>query len=202
MIKYERGVMAIYLIRHAESMGNINGRTASHASIELTDLGHEQARKLVTQLPCADHVYISAFKRTQQTAQPLLDRDQLVAKIYAIQEFSYLSDLRCQNTTLEERKPWVDRYWSRLDVNYLDGTDAESFHTFYQRVLSFRQHLLAIRSDFIDRNLMVFSHGQFLKLFNMLNEQERVLSASLMSDFRAQMLHHPIQNTEYFIFNQ
>ena len=194
--------MTIYLIRHAESMGNINERTASHASIELTDLGHEQARKLVIQLPCADHVYISAFKRTQQTAQPLLDRDQLVAKIYAIEEFSYLSDLRCQNTTLEERKPWVDRYWSRVDVDYLDGTDAESFRAFYQRVLSFRQHLLAIQSDFIDRNLMVFSHGQFLKLFNMLNEQERVLSASLMSDFRYEILHHPIQNTEYFIFNR
>lgn len=38
--------MAIYLIRHAQSLGNVNGRTESHASIPLTDLGHLQAQKL------------------------------------------------------------------------------------------------------------------------------------------------------------
>ncbi|WP_010111490.1 histidine phosphatase family protein [Acinetobacter sp. P8-3-8] len=193
--------MAIYLIRHAESVGNVNGRTASHASIELTDLGHEQARKLLTQLPCASHVYISAFKRTKQAAQPLLDRDQLEPEIFAIEEFSYLSDSRCQNTTLEERKPWVNVYWKALDVDYIDENDAESFRSFYQRVQSFRQHLLEIQSNFIENNLMVFSHGQFLKLFQMLSEQDRVLSASLMSDFRYEMIHHPIQNTEFFILD-
>ena len=194
--------MAIYLIRHAESVGNVNGRTASHASIELTIEGHEQSRKLATQLPYADHVYISSFIRTKQTAQPILDRDQREPEILSIEEFSYLSDSRCQNTPVEERKPWVDRYWNALDVDYIDGNDAESFHAFYQRVITFKQHLFTIQSNFVGRNLMVFSHGQFLKLFKMLNEQERALSASLMSDFRYEMLHHPIQNTEYFIFNQ
>lgn len=194
--------MAIYLIRHAESVGNVNGRTSSHSSIELTEAGYEQAQKLATQLPFADHVYISSFLRTKQTAQPILERDQLDPEIFAIEEFSYLSDLRCQNTTLEERKPWVDAYWKDLDVDYMDGNDAESFRGFYQRVQSFRQHLLAIQFNFIEKNLMVFSHGQFLKLFKMLNEQNRVLSASLMSDFRYEMIHHPIQNTEFFIFKR
>ena len=87
--------MAIYLIRHAESVGNVNGRTSSHSSIELTEAGHEQAQKLATQLPFADHVYISSFLRTKQTAQPILERDQLDPEIFAIEEFSYLSDLRC-----------------------------------------------------------------------------------------------------------
>ena len=194
--------MAIYLIRHAESVGNVNGRTSSHSSIELTEAGREQAKKLATQLPFADHVYISSFLRTKQTAQPILERDQLDPEIFAIEEFSYLSDLRCQNTTLEERKPWVDAYWKDLDIDYMDGNDAESFRGFYQRVQSFRQHLLEIQSKFIEKNLMVFSHGQFLKLFKMLNEQDRVLSASLMSDFRYEMIHHPIQNTELFIFDR
>ena len=194
-------MMAIYLIRHAESVGNVNGRTASHASIELTDLGHEQAEKLAAKLPLADRVYISSFLRTRQTAQPLLERDQLVPEVVAIEEFSYLSDLRCQNTTLEQRKPWVDAYWKALDIDYIDAQDAESFREFYQRVESFKQHLLEIQSDFIAKNLMVFSHGQFLKLFQMLNEQDRILSASLMSDFRYEMIHHPIQNTELFVFD-
>ncbi len=36
--------MAIFLIRHAESEANINGKTLSHASIALSKHGHKQAR--------------------------------------------------------------------------------------------------------------------------------------------------------------
>lgn len=32
--------MSIYLIRHAQSLGNVNGRVESHASIPLTEYGH------------------------------------------------------------------------------------------------------------------------------------------------------------------
>jgi len=190
--------MAIYLIRHAESIGNINGRTNSHAGITLTDKGHLQAKALIDQLPRADQVYISSFKRTLQTANPILERDQLKPEIFAIEEFSYLSDLRCQNTTLQERKPWVDAYWEKSDVDYLDGNDAETFRQFYQRVITFKQHLLNIQNNFHEKNLMVFSHGQFLKLFKMLNEKNRTLSSALMLDFRDEMINHPIQNTAFF----
>lgn len=193
--------MAIYLIRHAESVGNINGRTNSHAGIELTQTGHLQAKRLAEQLPPANQVYISSFKRTLQTAQPLLERDHLQPMIFAIEEFSYLSDMRCQNTTLEERKPWVDAYWSNLDVDYLDGADAETFRQFYQRVNDFRQHLLSIKDDYIEKNLMVFSHGQFLKLFTMIHANQYELSEKIMADFRWEMVHHPIQNTEFFKFD-
>ena len=192
--------MAIYLIRHAQSVGNIDGQTDSHASIELTELGHQQAEKLAEILPQADKIMISPYLRTLQTAQPLLNRDGLEAEILQIQEFSYLSDLKCKGTTLSQRKPWVDAYWQDLDIDYLDADDAETFRNFYQRVQALRHLLKTIQADYQTENLMIFSHGQFLQLFKMLSEKDSALSADLMHEFRQNMLHQPIENTEFLIY--
>ena len=192
--------MAIYLIRHAQSVGNVNERAQSHASIALTEFGHQQAQQLTQSLPKADVIYISSYLRTQQTAQPLIQRDQIEPMIMNIEEFSYLSDSRCKNTTLEERKPWVDQYWNQHDIDYLDGTDAESFRDFFQRVSDFILHLEHIKSEYQTKNLMVFSHGQFLTLLKMIYVQKCHLTVELMKDFRFKMLHHPIENTEFFKF--
>ena len=189
--------MAIYLIRHAQSVANVNGRAQSHASIELTEVGHLQAQQLLTQLPTAHAIYISIFLRTYQTAQYLIQRDQIQPVIHPIEEFSYLSDLRCKNTLLEERKPWVDQYWGLLDIDYQDGEDAESFRSFYHRVKDFGEHLKKVQNAFQAQSLMVFSHGQFLTLFKMVHEQNRLLGVTLMKDFRQAMIDHPIKNTEY-----
>ncbi len=192
--------MAIYLIRHAQSVGNIDGQTDSHASIELTELGHQQAEKLAEILPQADKIIISPYLRTLQTAQPLLNRDGLDAEILPIQEFSYLSDLKCKGTNLSQRKPWVDAYWQDLDIDYLDADDAETFRNFYQRVQALRHLLKSIQADYQTENLMIFSHGQFLQLFKMLSEKDSALSADLMHEFRENMLHQPIENTEFLIY--
>lgn len=192
--------MAIYLIRHAESVGNVDGQTESHASIALTELGHLQAQQLLAQLPKADHVIISPFLRTLQTAQPLLDRDQLSAEILPIEEFSYLSDVKCKGTTLSQRKPWVDAYWQLADVDYVDASDAESFRDLYQRVKALFTFLDREQQRYLDQNLMVFSHGQFLQLFKMLMTEPQAVSAELMQAFRHNMLHQPIKNTEFFIY--
>ena len=192
--------MAIYLIRHAQSVGNIDGQTDSHANIELTELGHQQAEKLAEVLPQANKIMISPYLRTLQTAQPLLNRDGLEAEILSIQEFSYLSDLKCKGTTLSQRKPWVDAYWQGLDVDYLDEEDAETFRNFYQRVQALRHLLKTIQADYQTEYLMIFSHGQFPQLFKMLSEKDSALSADLMHEFRQNMLHQPIENTEFMIY--
>lgn len=190
--------MAIYLIRHAQSVGNVDGITESHASIALTDLGHQQAQQLLDVLPRAHHVIISPFLRTQQTAQPLLDRDALTPEILSIEEFSYLSDLKCKGTTLQQRKPWVDAYWQNLDVDYVDAPDAESFRDLYGRVQALFTFLKSVKTHYVDQNLMIFSHGQFLQLFKMLQAHPQPVSAELMRQFRHNMLHQQIKNTEFF----
>lgn len=192
--------MAIYLIRHAQSVGNIDGQTESHASIALTDLGHQQAQQLTQVLPQAHHVIISPFLRTLQTAQPILDRDRLEPEILPIEEFSYLSDLKCKGTTLSQRKPWVDAYWQNLDMDYIDAPDAESFRHVYLRVEALFTFLDREKQHYRDQNLMVFSHGQFLQLFKMLQENPQPISTELMQQFRQNMLNQPIKNTEFFTY--
>ncbi|HDJ7833101.1 TPA: histidine phosphatase family protein [Acinetobacter baumannii] len=51
--------MSVFLIRHAESEANINGKTLSHASIALSEHGHKQAQALCSKLPEIDHVIVS-----------------------------------------------------------------------------------------------------------------------------------------------
>ncbi len=199
-IKIVKVNMSIYLIRHAQSLGNVNGKTESHASIPLTEFGHEQAQKLVDVLPPAKQIFISPFLRTRLTAEPILLRDQITPQVLDIQEFSYLSDTRCKNTTLEERKPWVDDYWNQADVNLVTSEGAESFANFYQRVTDFISHLDSLKVHYQHDHLLVFSHGQFLQLLKMLVEQKRELSSQLMRDFRYALLNHQLDNTEFFIF--
>lgn len=191
----------IYLIRHAQSMANVNKRCTSHASITLTEHGIVQAEQLAQQLPQAHRVFISPFLRTFQTAKPLLLRDHLKPEVFQIQEFSYLSDAKCQNTTLEERKPFVDKYWAYSNPDYQDAEDAESFTEFYQRVMSFSKILNGLKDIYQTQNLMVFSHGQFLTLLKLIVFQHRALSRDLMREFRDRMLHDPIKNAEFFIYS-
>ena len=192
--------MSIYLIRHAQSIGNVNGRAESHASIPLTEFGHIQAEKLTELLPKADRIFISSFIRTRFTAEPILKRDQITPEILAIEEFSYLSDVRCKNTTLEERKPWVDEYWQRAEVDLVTSDGAESFSAFYYRVEALITLLNSLKSEYHDQHLLVFSHGQFLQLFKMITEQNRELSDELMRDFRNEILNYPIKNADFFIY--
>lgn len=191
----------IYLIRHAQSLANVNARCTSHASIALTEHGILQAEQLTQQLPLADRVFISPFLRTFQTAKPLLLRDHLQPEVVEIQEFSYLSDAKCHNTTIEERKPFVDRYWAQANPDYKDAEDAESFKEFYHRVMDFAHILHCLKDDYQTQNLMVFSHGQFLTLFKLIAFEHQALSIGLMHKFRERMLHDPVKNTEFFIYS-
>lgn len=109
--------MSILLIRHAESIANINHRSDCHASIELSESGKQQAQRLCEELPAIDHIIISKYLRTYQTAEPMLQKYELEAEIDPnIHEFSYLSERKCANTNLDERKEWVRAYWKRWIV--------------------------------------------------------------------------------------
>lgn len=192
--------MAIFLIRHAESEANINGKTASHASIVLSEQGQQQAQALCVQLPQIHHVIISEYIRTQQTAEPLLKTYQLTPEIDPhIHEFSYLSEQKCANTNLEDRKVWVNAYWEKMDTQHQDAHDAESFADLYTRVHLFQKKLEQLCSDYTTKNLAVFSHGQFLQLLIMQLRQPQPLSVVLMQKFRENLVHQPIQNTETFL---
>ena len=193
--------MAIFLVRHAESEANINGKTLSHASIALSEHGHRQAQDLCSKLPVIDHVIVSKYLRTQQTAAPILEKYGLSLEVDEhLHEFSYLSERKCANTNLNDRKAWVNAYWERMDYQHRDADDAESFEDLYLRVQAFHHKLKAVAEHYAEKNLAVFSHGQFLQLLIMQIQQPRPLTKELMQQFRADLVRQQIKNTEVFTY--
>lgn len=193
--------MSIFLIRHAESEANINGKTLSHALITLSENGHKQAQALCSQLPKIDHVIVSRYLRTHQTAAPLLEKYNLTLEIDEhVHEFSYLSERKCANTNMDDRKAWVNTYWEKMDYQHRDADDAESFEDLYIRVQAFHEKLKALTENYAQKNLAVFSHGQFLQLLMMQLQQPQPLSKELMQQFRYNLVNQPIGNTQIFTY--
>ena len=193
--------MSVFLIRHAESEANINGKTLSHASIALSENGHIQAQNLCSTLPKIDHVMVSKYLRTQQTAAPIIEKYNLEFEVdKCLHEFSYLSERKCANTNLSDRKAWVNAYWDKMDFHHRDADDAESFEDLYLRVQAFYDKLKTFSEDYAEKNLAIFSHGQLLQLLKMLVQQPRPLTKELMQEFRLELLRQPIKNTEAFIY--
>ncbi|ENV29860.1 histidine phosphatase family protein [Acinetobacter baumannii] len=177
--------MSIFLIRHAESEANINGKTLSHASIALSKHGHKQAQALCSKLPEIDHVIVSQYLRTHQTAAPLLEKYNLSFEVDEhLHEFSYLSERKCANTNMDDRKAWVNAYWEKMDYQHKDADDAESFEDLYMRVQAFHEKLKVLNENYVQKNLAVFSHGQFLQLLMMQIQQPQPISKDLMQQFR------------------
>lgn len=193
--------MAILLIRHAESYANINRKTLSHASIPLSEYGHKQAQVLCAKLPKIDHVIVSKYLRTQQTAVPILEKYGILSEVDEhLHEFSYLSEYKCTNTDLNDHKVWVNAYWEKMDYQHRDADDAESFEDLYFRVQAFHQKLKTLASLYTKKNLAVFSHGQFLQLLMMQIQQPHPLTKELMQQFRSNLVYQPIKNTEIFTY--
>lgn len=193
--------MSIFLIRHAQSEANMNGRTRSHAAIALSEQGKQQAKQLCEALPPIDHVIISKYQRTYQTAQPILYKYQITAEVdNNLHEFSYLSERKCANTNLDDRRHWVNAYWERMDYEYRDADDAESFTDFYFRVQLFHEKIKQLAEVYVEKNLVIFTHGQFLQLLLTLKHEPQPLSRELMQNFRLDLIHRPIQNTAIFLF--
>jgi len=66
--------MRLYLIRHGQSEENTQPWDGKNTNSPLTELGHEQARRLANHLEGRvnfDHLYISGMQRTRQTASYL-----------------------------------------------------------------------------------------------------------------------------------
>ena len=189
--------MAIFLIRHAQSEANIQLKTSSHAGIQLSQLGQQQAENLYHQLPYLHHVMSSKFARAQQTAEPLVKAYDLELQTNEdIQEFNYLAASKWMNTDFKQRKYWVEQYWQKMDPDYKDADEAESFAEFYTRVRHFHEHLKHLILHYRRKNLAIVTHGQFLLLLTMLMENPQPCSQALMCEFRQNFIKQPIANTQ------
>lgn len=151
----------VLLIRHGQSEGNVGLRSVDVASIPLTPLGIEQAALLAGRFHGApSRIVVSPFLRTQQTSAATRARfPHVPVEMWPVEEFTYLSNVHCRNTTSEERRPLTERFWGDADPDYRDGDDAESFRMFVARVDAALARLAALPGE-----SWVFTHGQFMQV--------------------------------------
>lgn len=157
--------MRCVLIRHAESVGNAEGRLQGHADLDLTETGRRQAERLFRrfQMECLEptHVYCSPLRRAVETARivsqcwqvPLLEWDDLIE--YNAGVFSGLSW-----EEIDIRYPTMARaFREKGDWATVDGAeDLEQRRARGQRTVAafIDEH----RSDDV---VVAFSHGGILQ---------------------------------------
>ena len=179
----ERHTKNVWLIRHAESAGNAGLTTSRPDTIPLTGKGIDQASRLADSFTRPPTLIVtSPYIRTQQSAGPTIQRFPTARQEqWQVQEFSYLSPERYRGTTVTDRRPFVEKYWSKCDPHHIDGEGAESFADFIRRVQRAIDGLWSCQSEFV----AVFGHGLFLRamIWRMLFGA-RPINPSTMSSFR------------------
>lgn len=182
----KRSTMAtIYLIRHGESAANAGLKTFDTATIPLTPLGRTQAAAVPDRLPKQlDYIIYSTYLRTQETAQPTIAMhpDVPVEEWAAVREFTYLDPAKCNATTLEERRPMVDAFWSAMNPNLQESPEVESFAQFIERVKESHE-LLYDEFGGTNQNVALFTHALFMKAFFQVLEKPRASVQELMETF-------------------
>lgn len=153
----------VWLIRHGESEANAGLPSDQHANIKLTAKGHQQAKQIALFLSQPPSLVVtSPFLRTQQAAQPTIDKFPSAPQVqWQIQEFDYLAAARRKGTTLAERTPMADEYWQRNDPFYVDGEGAESFVEMMNRIDKLHKKIKTLKEEFT----VIFTHGIFLRTF-------------------------------------
>lgn len=183
----------IFLVRHAESEANVGIATSSPETIQITEKGRLDSIEFADKIKIApDLIVTSNHERTRQTAQPLIEKyPESLRDIWAIHEFTYLSPASCINTTKEDRKIRVEDYWSRCDPHYVEGTGAESFSAFFERVQVFFNKMKLMGG----LHTYFFSHEQVIKLIMFLSNGEiNEPSVEGMRHFRNSLLTNPLEN--------
>lgn len=184
---------SVRLIRHGESAANAGEPTRDHASIPLTAKGLEQAHQVARSVAVAPGLIVaSPFLRAQTTALVTAALYPAVAfETWPIQEYTYLAPARCVDTTVAQRRGWVEVYWSRADPAFSDGEGAESFSEQVSRARSLLDRL----AEHPASDVLVFSHGQLINTVAWLLEHEPLeIDGRAMRDWREYEIAHQMEN--------
>lgn len=190
----------IYLIRHAQSEANAGLLVRPNADINITELGNTQARELADWLHThisepIDDIFVSQFVRTQQTAQPFLDKHTRThTLIDELHEFDYLDFDHIKDLAFVDIKNMADEFWTK-SPDHQDSERTDSFANFVKRVQTVR----AFFDGLPDGTYVVFTHGMWIGMLIwqlLLGDSPRVMN---MQQFRAFELTIRPKNCEVFL---
>jgi broad specificity phosphatase PhoE len=156
-------MQVIYLIRHAETESNREGRVQGFSESPLSDLGLEQARRLRKRLRGVpvDAAVSSSSERAVVTARIALDGrmshdtlDGLREMNLGVWEGQVAADIK--KAFPREVKMWFDR------PSLLRLEDGETIRSFRRRVTSTMELIRETRGD---ATIAVFTHGGVIRIY-------------------------------------
>ncbi|OHS97114.1 phosphoglycerate mutase family protein [Tritrichomonas foetus] len=183
----------ILLVRHGESVSNAGlSSPVLYNEIPLTKDGVEQAKNFAVHFNPDNYnstpslIISSTFTRAIQTSIPFRERfkDTPFKTDDRIHEFQFLDPESCKNTTLEMRKSRVKHFWEICDPDYKDSEKSESFGDFVNRAKDFYENIFTETKG--HSLVVIFTHGNFIKLIKMINERPNESSKKLMEEFPKQ----------------
>lgn len=159
-------IMKIYIVRHGESEGNAKG-FVSYSHTPMTSKGHREAKKLGEKLVKEgikiDKIYCSTLYRSLQTLEDLLK-----AGLKVDEKNIELTDLLREINRKKFEGRNKSEYYSKKDASKspddyrCQGGESEN------DVKKRAQEFIKIISKTKDKNILIISHGHFLKHFTSL----------------------------------
>ncbi len=155
--------MKLYLIRHAESYGNIKGKIISTTDFELTEKGIAQAQRIGQKI-CSElkeepiSAYCSSLARTKQTLTEILrcigQENAEITETDALKEM----DLGLlEGMTWEERRQKYPEVDLDKKLSLLQAPCGESYQDVKNRCKMFAEKYLEKEAD--EKNIIIVSHG-------------------------------------------
>lgn len=152
----------IYLVRHAQCIGNVEKRLTGYHDYELTEEGKIQAQNLAEYLRDVkfDCIFSSPFKRTVNTVQPIAEMQGLEIEIY--RDLSEMNFGSYDGYTWEE----VDK----LDKTILHNSQKEIMGIPKQeKTEHVQERMMSVIKNLAEENLnktiLICSHGISIEAF-------------------------------------
>jgi broad specificity phosphatase PhoE len=196
---YNRLMIRLTFVRHAQSIANAGGITVPHHDICLSDLGIRQAQSLAASLTIpASKIIVSSMRRTEQTAAPLCERLGIKPEVDSmLDEFSVIDPTLIAGLDGAQRKSFVKDYWAAPDTEKRLGPAADTFSEFHTRVQGFTNKMNSLPSDSI-----IFSHGIWLGLLFWILDGNEANSPETMITFRHYQQRLAMPNCAVFTLTQ
>ena len=160
--------MKLYLIRHAESYGNIKGKIISTTDFELTEKGIAQSQRIGQKI-CSElkgvpiSAYCSSLARSKQT---LLEILRCIGQENT--EITETDSLKEMDLGLLEGMTWEERRrkYPEVDLDQklslLQAPGGESYQAVKNRCKMFAEKYLEKEAD--EKSILIVSHGITLRI--------------------------------------
>ncbi|MEQ0558083.1 histidine phosphatase family protein [Amycolatopsis sp. NEAU-NG30] len=162
--------MAIYFVRHGESLANEQNLFAGRQNTPLTELGVRQARQAGDRVAALglrfDEVHVSPLDRAKHTARiiadalggdlPFVESDALVERDFGV--------FTAQNKSLVKKSVGFRAYTEYFHSSTGCPPGGESWHALHDRVRQYYEQVLLPRSR-AGRNVLVVAHKYVVEMF-------------------------------------